>query len=141
MDDLFDFADWLDDIADEVKDEIEKSVEKGAMKRANDAKARCPVDTGALRASIQTDAEWEGNICMGIIGTNVEYAAMVEYGTGIYATNGDGRRTPWVYKDGRGNWHTTSGQKPQPYMYPALYAQKDKVLAEIARDVKRLFND
>ena len=139
--DLSDFANWLDDIAYEVKDEIEKSVERGAMKIANDAKARCPVDTGTLRASIQTDVEWSGNTCMGKVGTNVEYAPMVEYGSGIYATNGQGRKTPWVYKDGRGNWHTTSGQHPQPFMYPALYAKKDKVLDEIARDVKRLFND
>ena len=139
MDDLFDFAEWLDDIADEVKDEIKKSVEKGAMKICGDAKARCPVDTGTLRASIQTDSEWEGNTCMGIIGTNVEYAPMVEYGSGIYAENGQGRQTPWKYQDKDGNWHTTRGQHPQPFMYPALYAKKDAVFNDIANDIKRLF--
>ena len=139
MDDLFDFADWLDDIADEVKDEIEKSVENGANLIANDARARCPIDTGALRVSIQTKREWNGNIYMGIVGTKNPYAEYVEFGTGIYAENGQGRQTPWRYKDKDGNWHTTKGQHPQPFMYPALYAKKDEVFNDIANDIKRLF--
>ena len=137
--DLSDLANWLDDVADGVKSEIEKSVEKGAMKIANDAKARCPVDTGTLRNSIQTEVDWEGDICMGIIGTNVPYSVYCEFGTGIYAENGQGRQTPWVYKDSRG-WHTTQGQHPQPFMYPALYANKDRVLSEIAEDIRRIFD-
>ena len=74
MDDLFDLADWLQDIAKDSKKEIEVAVEKGAMIISNEAKARCPVDTGALRGSIHTDVAWESNTCIGIIGTNLEYA-------------------------------------------------------------------
>lgn len=35
----------------------------------------------------------------------------------------------------------TQGQKAQPFLYPALYANKDKVLDEIAEDIKRIFDD
>ena len=31
--------------------------------------------------------------------------------------NGDGRKdVPWHYQDEEGNWHTTSGQKPNPFL-------------------------
>lgn len=43
------------------------------------AKRLCPVDTGNLRNSITHGFEMEG--LTAFIGTNVEYAAYVEYGT------------------------------------------------------------
>lgn len=82
----------------------------------NEAKRKCPVDTGQLRQSITHNVE--DNV--GTIGTNVEYAPYVEYGTGIHARDGNGRQTPWSYKDAEGNWHRTVGQKPQPFLEPAL---------------------
>ena len=54
------------------------------------------------------------------IGTNVEYAVYQELGTGKYAEGGGGRPTPWVYQDAKGNWHKTSGNKPHPFIKPAL---------------------
>jgi HK97 gp10 family phage protein len=42
------------------------------------AKIRCPVDTGALRASIQSEMTGETS---GQVGTNITYAIFVEYGT------------------------------------------------------------
>ena len=62
------------------------------------AKVNCPVDDGQLRQSI--GSEVKGNI--GAIGTNVEYAPYVHQGTGIYAVNGDGRKTRWKYQDAKG---------------------------------------
>ena len=45
------------------------------------------------------------------------YAVFVEYGTGIYNMNGDGRQTPWVYYDDYiGQWVTTQGQAPKMFM-------------------------
>lgn len=42
------------------------------------AKEKCPVKTGRLRASITTEVR---TVTEGYVGTNVEYAADVEYGT------------------------------------------------------------
>ena len=42
-------------------------------------------------------------------------------GTGKYSKNGNGRQEPWVYKDRQGNWHTTEGMKPNPFLEDALY--------------------
>lgn len=78
------------------------------------AQDNCPVDTGRLRGSITYAVD--GDDC--IIGTNVEYAAYVEFGTGKFAETG-GRQTPWTYQDGKGQWHFTEGVKPQPFLRPA----------------------
>jgi len=78
----------------------------------------CPKDTGNLSQHIDFGVI-EDNMEMQV-GTNVEYAPYVELGTGIYAEEGNGRKTPWVYKDTEGKWHRTSGMKAQPYLRPAL---------------------
>ena len=76
-----------------------------------------PVDTGNLRNSISHKVDPEESAVY--IGTNNEYAAYVELGTGKYAETG-GRQEPWVYQDGEGKWHYTHGQKAQPYLRPAV---------------------
>lgn len=43
------------------------------------------------------------------IGSNLFYSVYVELGTGVHATNGNGRKTPWVWKDFNGKWHFTRG--------------------------------
>ena len=80
------------------------------------AKKLCPVDTGSLRNSITHQVEKEEPAVY--IGTNNEYAAFVELGTGIYYPGG--RPTPWLYPDAKGNWHLTHGQRAQPYLKPAV---------------------
>lgn len=89
----------------------------------NEAKRNCPVDTGQLRESIRSEVERNE----AVVGTNLEYAPYVEYGTGVYAAGGDGREDPWTYCDAEGNWHTTIGQMPQPFLEPAYEASKDKI--------------
>lgn len=79
------------------------------------------VDTGRLRNSISHARDDNA----AYIGTNVEYAAYVELGTGIYAEEG-GRKTPWSYKDENGEWHRTSGMKPRPYLRPAALNYVDE---------------
>ena len=71
-----------------------------------------PVDTGHLRNSINYRVRDDEVY----IGTNVEYAPYVEFGTGKYADGG--RPTPWVYQDDEGNWHWTEGTPPRPYLAP-----------------------
>lgn len=103
----------------------------------NEAKERCPVDEGHLRRSITHEVDKN----IGVIGTNVSYAPYVEIGTGLFSAKGDGRQTPWTYLDSKGNWHTTIGQHPQPFLYPALNNNKkeiDKTLKnEMSKELKK----
>jgi HK97 gp10 family phage protein len=80
------------------------------------AKELAPKDNGELRRSITSKVEGQ----VGIVFTPLEYAPYVEYGTGLFAEEGGRMDVPWSYQDDEGEWHSTSGQKPQPFMRPAL---------------------
>ena len=96
------------------------------------AKQNAPKDTGALARSITSKVENHNGEIQGIVFTTLEYAPYVEYGTGLFAEEGGRQDVPWSYQDDKGEWHTTSGQKPQPFMRPAL----DSNRAEIIRILK-----
>lgn len=108
-----------------------KKMEKASLLVEIQAKQDCPVDMGILRASITSEVEFTGDEIIGRIGSNEEYAPYVHNGTGIYAVNGDGRKTPWVYivKAGKHKGrHFTVGQKPQPFLEYAKLFNMDKIL-------------
>lgn len=111
----------------------EDCMEQACILVENQAKINCPVDTGQLRQSITHDTTVENNELVGIVGTNVEYAPYVEYGTGIFAVKGDGRKDRWSYQDAEGNWHSTIGQRPQPFLEPALDSKR--------KDIRELFKN
>ncbi|MBH8601186.1 HK97-gp10 family putative phage morphogenesis protein [Thermoactinomyces sp. CICC 23799] len=100
-----------------------------------EAQVRVPIDTGALRDSIDFIVN-DGRKSV-VIGTNIEYAPYVEFGTGRYAQNGGGRKTPWVYKNRKGEWVWTEGQRPQPFLTPAFEDNKQKIKKLVARELGR----
>lgn len=100
-----------------IKAAMLRGLEKCGLLAEGYAKKLCPVDTGNLRNSITHMVDEQEPAA--IIGTDNEYAAYVELGTGIYAEGGGGRPTPWVYQDAKGNWHYTRGNKAQPFLKPA----------------------
>lgn len=111
--------------------EESKKMEKACFVVEAQAKQDCPVDMGVLRASITSEVEVSSNEIIGRIGSNEEYAPYVHNGTGIYAVNGDGRKSPWVYVVKAGKYkggHVTIGQRPHPFLEYAKLFNKDKVL-------------
>ena len=85
-----------DEVLDELDSKVEIALEKIGLRAETHAKRYCPVDTGRLRNSISHTQS--GDIAY--IGTNVEYAQDVEFGT--------------------------SKQKPQPYLKPAVTDHVDE---------------
>jgi HK97 gp10 family phage protein len=93
-----------------------------------EAKKKAPKGDGTLRRSITSEVVVNEDTVEGIVFTPLEYAPYVEYGTGIFAEGGGGRQdVPWRYQDDEGNWHTTSGMSPRPYMRPALNENREKI--------------
>ena len=92
-----------------------------------------PIDTGNLKNSItHRVVPSEGAV---YIGTDVEYAPYVEFGTGKFAEGASHAKTiPWHYKDDEGRWHTTSGMPPRPFLRTAIRKniRKYKWIAEDA---------
>ena len=95
-----------------------------------------PKDTGQLRNSITSKVERDGTDVVGVVFTPKEYAPYVEYGTGLFAEKGGRKDVPWVYVDDKGKGHTTSGQKPHPYLRPALNENRDKIIRILEESVK-----
>lgn len=95
------------------------------------AKQKAPKDTGELRRSISSKVE-DG---VGIVFTPLEYAPYVEFGTGLFAENGGRTDVPWSYQDDSGEWHSTSGQHPQPFMRPALDENREEIIRIIKEGI------
>ncbi|WP_288868805.1 HK97-gp10 family putative phage morphogenesis protein [uncultured Parvimonas sp.] len=78
-----------------------------------------PSDTGNLRASIFKKTTKKSGEIKGIVGSHSEYAPYVHQGTGVYASDGNGRKDKWrvatIYK-GRKVFFWTTGQKPNPFL-------------------------
>lgn len=111
---------------------LESGIEKACLLVERSAKQKAPKDTGALRRSITSEVK---NLD-GKIYTPLEYAPYQEYGTGLFAENGGRQDVPWSYQDDKGEWHSTSGMKPQPFMRPALYENRESILREIRESFK-----
>lgn len=117
----------LDSVIDE--NELTRAIGRACALVERKAKEKAPKDTGALRRSITSEVVQEGGEIVGHVFTPLEYAPYVEYGTGLFAESGNGRKdVPWSYQDDQGNWHSTSGQHPQPFMRPALNESREEIL-------------
>ena len=89
---------WYDkELIQKVNNETRKALLKACIMVEGDAKILVPVDTGRLRSSITHEVEKT----VGRVGTNVEYAKHVEFGT---------------VKMG-----------PKPYLRPALHRNEKKI--------------
>jgi HK97 gp10 family phage protein len=119
--------DAISDIAD--GDELKKALGKACALVEGEARKNAPKDNGELRRSIESKVEDNGGDLVGVVFTPLEYAPYVEFGTGLFAENGDGRKdVPWCYQDEKGEWHSTRGQHPHPFLRPALHENRENVL-------------
>lgn len=117
---------------DDVLGEVKRIVVSTAQLIQSTAKALAPVDDGALRDSIEMELLQDGLTAKVTVG--VEYAVYVNFGTGIYAKEGDGRKTPWTYySDKLGRFVTTRGQRPQEFWGPAIDAGERYFMTEMRR--------
>lgn len=123
----------LEEVLKELEELADTSTATAAIGKAcalveRSAKQNAPKGTGELKRSITSKVEADGDEVVGIVYTPLEYAPYVEYGTGLFAESGGRKDVPWNYKDDEGNWHSTSGQHPHPYMRPALEENREKII-------------
>lgn len=117
---------------DDVLEEVKRIVVGTAQIIQSTAKTLAPVDDGSLRDSIEMEVLSGG--MMAKVNVGAEYAVYVEFGTGIYAVEGNGRSTPWTYySDKLGRFVTTRGMEPQPFWEPAIDAGRRYFQREMRR--------
>jgi HK97 gp10 family phage protein len=128
----------LDEIIDQLSKignqaNVDKALGKACAIVEKSARKKAPKDHGKLRRSITSKVE-DNKV---IVYTPLEYAPYVEYGTGLFAEGGGRMDVPWCYEDDRGKWHTTSGQKPQPFMRPALNENRARILKMLKEELTK----
>ena len=124
---------------DRITDKLDKIIDTTNLKKAmgkacalveRSAKIKAPKGTGGesgLRGSIKSKIEGVGADMVGVVYTPLEYAPYVEFGTGLFAEEQGRKDVPWHYQDDEGEWHSTSGMKPQPYLRPALNENREQI--------------
>lgn len=126
----------LDKLMD--KSSTKKAMTKSVLKIERDAKTLCPVDTGALRRSIASQVEENayGQV-EGIVYSPLDYAIWVHNRARLFAINGNRRKdAPWSYQDEQGNWHSTSGKKPNPFMDKAVLQNEENIRDYFEEQIK-----
>lgn len=109
-----------------LREEAIKFLYEAGSELLSQTQRNTKVDTGQLKGSWKLVVD--ENELKAIVGSPLQNAIWEEFGTGEYALNGDGRKTPWAYKDAKGDWHTTKGKKPRRAL--TLAYNKTKPLIE-----------
>lgn len=130
------FQDNSAKIKDELNEKTIAFLYEAAGELEGQVKRNTKVGTGQLKNSwTYTVDESNGEAT---IGSPLENAIWEEFGTGQYALNGDGRKTPWVYKDDKGNWHRTTGKQPRRALNNAYITLKSSLQARLEQVLKGL---
>lgn len=121
----------LDGLVDAAS--VQRALGKCCALVERSAKQKAPKGNGELRRSITSKVEGD----TGTVFTALEYAPYVEYGTGLFAEEQGRQDVPWHYKDDKGEWHTTSGMPPQPYMRPALNENRQTIVRILKEELAK----
>ena len=125
-DDVIVYKSNLKQVTSKIELEIYNALEEVGGAVEAQVKQNQRVDTG------QTKGSWRHYVSARehavYIGSNYDNAIWEEFGTGVYALNGNGRKTPWVYTpdDGR-TFYRTKGKKPLRPLYKAMTLLRPKI--------------
>lgn len=128
------FKDFTKIVLNKIHENGEQFLEEVGGEVEAQTKRNTKVDTGKTKNS------WEHIVNadkMEVqIGSRYQNALWEELGTGIYALNGDGRKTKWVYRTEDGKFHATVGKKPRRALFRAYQSKKNAIIREARRRFK-----
>lgn len=109
-------------------------LEEAAAELESQAIRNTPVDTGQLKGAWAHVVDEQKMVAT--IGNTLENAIWTEFGTGEYAYDNNGRKTPWRYQDAKGEWHSTTGKKPIRMLHNAFVIKKNAVIRILEQHYK-----
>ena len=125
---------------DDIPDNIERKMHEAVLFLEGEAREKAPkadIGGGRLKGSIESTVERRGNEIEGTVFSTVHYAPYQEFGTGLFAVNGNGRKTGWAYEDPKtGEIVFTRGNRPHPFLGPALRENKNVVVQFLKEGLK-----
>ena len=130
------FKDFTKIVLDKINKTGETFLEEVGGEVEAQTKQNTKVDTGKTKNSWEHRVDTDKMEVQ--IGSRYQNALWEEFGTGIYALNGDGRKTKWVYRTEDGKYHTTVGKKPRRALFRAYQSKKNTIIREAKRRFKEI---
>ena len=131
------FKDFSKIVLQKINETGEQFLEEVGGEVEAQTKRNTKVDTGKTKNSWEHVVDTDKMEVQ--IGSRYKNALWEEFGTGIYALNGDGRKTKWVYKSEKdGKFYTTVGKKPRRALFRAFQSKKNEIIREARRRFKEL---
>lgn len=130
------FKDFSQEVIDKINACGVAWLEEASGAVEGQTKKNTKVDTGKTKGSwehIVHDHKLEAEV-----GSRYKNAIWEEFGTGIYALNGDGRKTKWVYTPDGQHFYTTVGKKPRRPFHNAYSSLKNKLIISAQRKFENL---
>ena len=131
------FKDFTKIVLDKINETGETFLEEVGGEVEAQTKRNTKVDTGKTKGSWEHKVDADKMEVQ--IGSRYKNALWEEFGTGIYALNGDGRKTKWVYKNKKdGKFYATVGKKPRRALFRAYQSKKNAIIREARRRFGKL---
>ena len=130
------FRDYSRIVLQKIHETGEAFLEEVGGELEAQTKRNTKVDTGKTKGSWEHVVDEQKMEVQ--VGSRYKNALWEEFGTGIYALNGDGRKTKWVYRTEDGKFHTTVGKKPRRALFRAYQSKKNEIIREARRRFKEL---
>ena len=130
------FHDFSRIVLQKIQETGEVFLEEVGGELESQVKQNTKVDTGKTKGSWEHVVNAEKMEVQ--VGSRYKNALWEELGTGIYALNGDGRKTRWVYRTPDGKFHSTVGKKPRRALFNAYNSKKNQIIREARRRFGKL---
>lgn len=130
------FHDFSRIVLQKIQETGEVFLEEVGGELESQVKQNTKVDTGKTKGSWEHIVNAEKMEVQ--VGSRYKNALWEELGTGIYALNGDGRKTRWVYRTPDGKFHSTVGKKPRRALFNAYNSTKNAIIREAKRRFGKL---
>ena len=129
------FIDNSEKLKELLQEALVAGLEAAAGEIESQAASNTPVDTGKLKGAWGHEVN-EAEM-YALIGNTEEYAIWHEFGTGEFASEGNGRKGGWFYEDSEGNGHFTYGIQPKRMLQNAFITKKNTVEKIFNHEIKR----
>lgn len=136
----FEFEDNSRQVINQMHDVSETAMEAACLVVEASAKSLTPVGiSGELRDKLDHLVKQQGSNVIGQVGSPLDYAIYVEFGTGEFAENGAGRKGGWSYQTPDGKWHFTYGQPPKKFLRTSFRNNKENIKQIIGSEFRTNF--
>lgn len=121
------FEDYSESVKQVIREKGIVWLEEASGELESQTKRNCAVVTGKTKGSFEHTVDDDD--LQAFIGSNYDNAIWEEFGTGQYALEGNGRKTPWIYTDEDGKTHRTVGKRPKRMMHNAYQSLKNALIS------------